>query len=226
MIEIRDVNNKLLLKVDAQNLSGANLREANLRRANLSGANLRGADLRGANLRRANLRGVNLRCADLRRAKLWGANLREANLGCADLSGANLRGAGLGGAELRWANLRRADLRGAELIGHSIVPEEGSFIGWKQLQAKLIAKLLIPDDAWRVGGLIGRKCRCKKATVLSITSADGEPRSIGFSDYNTDFIYRVGEEVHAGPEATPDVTVECAPGIHFYITRAEAEEHV
>jgi len=58
------------------------------------------------------------------------------------LGGADLRGADLGGADLGDADLGGADLRGADLGGadfnklkstNIIVPECGSFIGWKKL---------------------------------------------------------------------------------------------
>ena len=41
------------------------------------------------------------------------------------------------------------------------------------------------------------------------------------SDYNNDFIYRVGESVSVD-DFDEDRKKECAPGIHFFITRQEA----
>ena len=77
----------VLLRVDADDLRGAFLRDANLYYANLYYADLRDADLRGANLAAADLRGADLRGADLRWANLIGANLRWAKLMDTDLSG-------------------------------------------------------------------------------------------------------------------------------------------
>jgi hypothetical protein len=164
-----------------------------------SGADLRSADLRSANLRSANLSGADLRGADLR---------------AADLSGANLRGADLRSADLRSANLRSANLSGATGI-YSIVPEEGSFIGFKKLYDKTIVKLYIPEDAERVGGYTGRKCRASKAIVV-----EGQ----GFSQHNPEFEYKPGALV-VPDEWDNDPRVECSPGIHFFITRQEAIDY-
>ena len=202
-------------------LRGANLREADLRWAdlrwtNLRGADLRWADLRGADLSRANLRGANLR----------GANLRGADLSRADLYGANLRGANLREANLFGADLSRADLRGAKLestkgLPPIVCPEKGSFIAYKRLRDNRIATLEIPEDAKRSSATTN-KCRCDKAKVLSITSLDGTQEfDSGVSKYDSEFIYKVGEEVKVS-DFNPDRWAECATGIHFFMTRQEA----
>src|SRR5262249_40490081 len=64
---------RILHRVDAHTLAGADLAGAHLRRANLQGANLA-----RANLQRAYLRGADLSAANLRRANLRGADLRGA----------------------------------------------------------------------------------------------------------------------------------------------------
>ena len=199
------------------NLSGANLYQANLHEANLSGANLSGADLRGADLYQANLSRANLSGADLS-----GADLREANLSRANLSRANLSG-----ADLREANLSRANLSGAKNLNFPIAcPEEGSFIGFKKCQDGKIVKLKIPVDALRCSAT-GRKCRCSKAKVLSITNIDGTDANVGMaiSKYDRNFIYKVGETIEV-PKFDTDRWNECSTGIHFFITRQEAVDYV
>ena len=208
------------------NLSGANLSVANLSVANLSGADLSDADLRGADLSYANLRCADLRRADLRRANLSGADLRGADLSGADLRGADLRRANLSGADLRGADLSGADLRGADLSGvkanelttgfWTCPPEEGSFIGWKKCRENVIVKLLIPEDAKRSSATT-RKCRCDKAFVLDIFGGDQ-----GVSKHNLTFIYRKGETVSVD-DFDDNRWNECSSGIHFFITREEAE---
>ena len=202
----------------------ANLRGADLRWANLSGANLSGVDLsyahfRGAILREANLRWTNLSGADLSYTNLIGANLREADLRRADLRGVDLRG-----VDLREADLRGADLRGANGIPEICCPEEGSFIGFKKA-GDYIVKLLILDDAKRSSATT-RKCRCSKAKVLSITELDGSETDVTEveSNYDSSFVYRIGETVEV-PDFDDDRWNECAPGIHFFITRQEAVEY-
>ena len=204
------------------NLYQANLSRANLYQANLSRANLRGADLYRADLSRANLSGADLSGADLR-----GANLYQANLSRANLRGANLSGAYLYQANLHEANLSGADLREAKNLNFPIAcPEKGSFIGFKKCQDGKIVKLKIPVDALRCSAT-GRKCRCSKAKVLSITNIDGTDANVGMaiSKYDRNFIYKVGETIEV-PNFNTDRWNECSTGIHFFITRQEAVDYV
>ena len=174
------------------------------------------ADLSGANLYGANLYGANLYGADLS-----GADLRRANLSGADLSGANLYGANLSVADLSGADL---DMELIDKFFPICCPECGSFIAWKKASG-LILKLQIPDDAKR-GSAFGRKCRASKAVCLAIEHMDGSNSGLTeiASDHDGRFIYRVGETVEVA-DFDDDRTHECAPGIHFFITRQEAVDY-
>ena len=214
-------------------LSGADLREAdfggaNLSRSDLSGASLRRANLSGANLSEANLRGCNLRGADLRLADLRGADLIGANLSGANLREANLYLANFNGANLSGANLNGANLSGAKFITDEDIkypmncPEKGSFIGFKKVSNNLIVELEITEDALR-SSATGRKCRCSKAKVLSITNIDGTDSNVNYAVSLRDhaFVYTVGKTVEV-PDFDTNRWNECAPGIHFFISRQEA----
>ena len=193
---------------------------ADLRLAYLYGTDLRGADLYVADLRGANLCGANLYWADLH-----GANLSWANLSGANLSGANLSGANLSGANLSGANLYEADLRGAKNLNFPIAcPEKGTFTAFKKA-GKYIIELEIPDDALRSSSTT-RKCRCSKAKVVSITNLDGTPSDVKSvaSCRDSKFIYNLGETVEV-PNFDTNRWNECAPGIHFFITRQEAIDY-
>ena len=211
-------------------LRSADLSDADLSDADLHGANLRSADLHGANLRSADLSGANLRCANLSDADLRGANLRCANLSAADLRGANLRCANLSAADLRGANLHGANLSELTVAQTSILPDEGDIIGWKKAitldGAPIIVKLLIPADAQR-SNATGRKCRASTARVLDLQDKQGNslpPDTTAYSSYDPDFTYQKGETVHVEDFDT-NRWDECAPGIHFFITRIEAIEY-
>ncbi|PVB19782.1 pentapeptide repeat-containing protein [Mycobacteroides abscessus] len=224
MIEIKSVGGRVLYTAQsAADVRGAVI-EALSRGANLRGANLRGANLRGADLRGANLRGANLRGADLRGADLRGANLRGADLRGANLWEANLRGADLWGANLRGANLRGAECADLIVARTRILPDEGKIIGWKKCLGGRIVSLAIPASARRSHAM-GRKCRAEKAKVLAIFNQDGSEASEAYSTHDPGFVYRVGETVKPTEPFDPDMWNECAPGIHFYITRIEAENH-
>ena len=167
---------------------------------------------------RANLRSANLRSANLRSADLRSANLRSANLYGADLGGADLRSADLYGADLRSANLG-----GADLGERSIVPEEGAFIGFKKVTSGVVLKLEITEDAKRTSSYVGRKCRTSKVRVLEAFHAD-EGQTEFRSKHDRGFVYRLGEVIEE-PSFDGDPRVECTSGIHFFITRAEAEAY-
>jgi hypothetical protein len=188
-------------------------------RADLCYANLRHADLRGACLCYANLRHADLRDADLRGADMRGACLRYADLRDADLCGADMRGADLLGADLLGADLHDAE----NLVLPIACPEKGSFIGWKKCCGDLIVELEICADAKR-SSATGRKCRCDKAKVISITTPEGTPVDSAISQYTKTFAYRVGETVSVD-DFDDNRWNECAPGIHFFITRQEAVDY-
>ena len=177
---------------------------------------------------RANLRGTDLREADLSRANLSRSDLSGAILCRADLSRADLNETTLRGANLYGANLRKADLSCAYLYASKGVdypmncPEKGSFIGFKKVRNNLIVELEITEDALR-SSATGRKCRCSKAKVLSITNIDGTESDIDSarSLWDPAFVYTVGKTVEVSNFDTNRWN-ECAPGIHFFITRQEA----
>lgn len=179
------------------------------------------------------LHGANLRYACLRDAALCGANLHGADLRYADLSRANLHGADLCGADLSRANLRDANHVKLSIAKTSILPDEGDIIGWKKawtdnetLLTPVIVKLLIPADAQR-SNATWRKCRASTARVLDLQDKQGNslpPDTTAYSGYDTDFTYKKGETVHVENFDTNRWN-ECAPGIHFFITRIEAVEY-
>jgi len=156
-----------------------------------------------------------------------GANLSVANLYGANLSGANLSGANLSVADLSRANLYRANLYGANLSGAknadianaqtSILPE-GNLVGWKKCQGGVIVKLLIPQKARR-SNATGRKCRAEFVKVLRVFGGE-----FGISNHDSRTEYRKGEEVRCD-KWDEDRFQECSGGIHFFITKIEAEKY-
>lgn len=189
---------------------------------------LHDADLRYADLRGADLHGADLHGADLSDAYLCGADLHGANLSHADLSDADLRYADLSDADLRDANHVKLSIAKT-----SILPDEGDIIGWKKayvdgtmLPKSVIVKLLIPADAQR-SNATGRKCRASKARVLDLQDKQGNSLpsdTTAYSGHDTDFTYKKGETIHVEDFDT-NRWKECAPGIHFFITRIEAAEY-
>ena len=177
----------------------------------------------GANLRGAYLRGAYLRDAILSDAILSGADLSGADLSGAILRGAILRGADLSGAYLRGAILRGADLSGAKdipafAIAQTVIVPEGQIVGWKKCRDNVIVKLTIPAEARR-SNATGRKCRAEYADVADVIGDD-----VGISMHDGRTEYRVGQRVTCD-KWCEDRWEECAGGIHFFITRDEAEAY-
>ena len=148
-------------------------------------------------------------------ANLADANLADAYLADADLARANLAGAYLAGAYLADANL--AGAKNAELaIAKTRILAEGDLIGWKKCRRGVLVKLRIPAEAKR-SHAFGRKCRAEYVEVLEVIGAE-----TGISQHDSDYTYTAGETVKCD-EWCEDWQKECAGGIHFWITREEAE---
>ena len=142
----------------------------------------------------------------------------------ANLSGVNLLGADLSGADLSGVNLSGVNLTGANntelaIARTRVVPLEGVVTGWKKCRNDVIVKLQVPAKARR-SNAFGRKCRAEYVKVLKVIGAD-----VGVSHYALVVKYEKGQTVKCC-EWNEDFTIECGGGIHFYMTKEEAEAHV
>ena len=100
----------------------------------------------------------------------------------------------------------------------TIVPD-GDIIGWKKCKNKVIVKLLVPSAAKRSNST-GRKCRAEYAKVVEVVGAE-----YGVTNEHGPLTeYRVGEIVRAD-KWDDNRWEECSNGIHFFITRWEAENY-
>lgn len=126
------------------------------------------------------------------------------------------------------ADLRGADLRGADLdenfekslqYAQTRILPEGDIIGYKQCSNGILVKLKIPADAKRTHAF-GRKCRAEYAEVLEIHGA-----ATAHSSHDPNFIYTVGATVKPQHPFSDNWKEECESGIHFFITKIEAENY-
>jgi len=130
------------------------------------------------------------------------------------------------------------------------LPKTGDIIGWKKAEdmygdrSRLI-KLLIPAKAARVMGIAShsqylpaniapngeRKCRAEFAKVLSIEGIFSGKHDKAYSIHVS---HRKGKEVRTlykvrqvmyPDKYDPDPKIACAPGIHFFLTKAQAEAY-
>ena len=212
-----DLSGAILTGAD---LTSVDLFAANLTGANLTNANLTDAILYGVNLTRAILYGVNLT-----RANLTGANLTDVCLEYANLTDANLTDANLTGANLYGADLRRADLTGADLTDTILDEKEQCrkgivltepIVGYKKARGGKIITLEIPVGA-KVFSINNNKRRTNNAKVIDM---QGKTKLSSIRDNS--FKYRVGDEIEIA-DFDENYNVECGEGIHFFLTRDEAE---
>ena len=120
------------------------------------------------------------------------------------------------------ANLAGAYLAGAKnadfAIAQTRILPEGDLIGWKKCMQDVIVKLRIPEAAKR-SHAFGRKCRAEYADVVEVIGAD-----VGISKHDSSTEYRVGQRV-IPDRFDENWAEECSSGIHFFITRLEAENY-
>ena len=234
-----DLDSAILSHTD---LCGASLSGSSLYSTNLFYSNLRGSDLSNTFLNCANLACCDLRDANLYNAILYDAILCHSILDRADLSNADLSDANLGECLLRDTNLSNTCFSRANLAHTSMYSAVGKqmeyrrgkvltepLIGYKKcininhrkdindIIRDVIVTLEIPRGAI-VFSINGIKLRTNKAKVISIEGADR-----AFSIHNH-MSYYVGDEITIY-DFNCQYNIECAEGIHFFLTREEAENY-
>ena len=132
------------------------------------------------------------------------------------------------------ANFETADVCGNTINADKfmVCPEDGSFTGWKRVvtakEEPLIVKLEIPANAQR-SSANGRNCRASEAKVIAIydmNTGKAYPKNrYAYSIYRPGFKYKVGETVACEKEFDTNRWNECASGIHFFMTRRDAENY-
>ena len=111
-----------------------------------------------------------------------------------------------------------------------VIPNSGKFYGYKALYNQfrtglVIAKLLIPESARKVNGF-GTKCRADAAIVKDMWDFEtGAKVTEGRSLYDNNFKYYKDEIVHPDEKFDDRDFIDCGAGIHFFMTKEEAEEY-
>ena len=86
--------------------------------------------------------------------------------------------------------------------------------------------LEVGPDVPRLNAIGSRKCRAASALVIGCYSSTGDmvPEARTVPANGQPLIYRTGEVV-VPDRFDDDIRVECSHGIHFFITKAEAEAY-
>jgi len=71
--------------------------------------------------------------------------------------------------------------------------------------------------------LLNRKCRAEYIKTLAIFNLDGKKEVKGFGKYRDSVVYEVGKITKAD-SFDDDFFNDCTNGIHFFLTRYEAEQ--
>ena len=228
------------LKLEDLDLSGSVLRNVyflecqlnrvDLRYATCSGITIKDSILVHCYLLNSNWHNVSLTSSTLNNCAMAGISWVRGYIGdstviACDLFTANLVRSNFNRVTFRETSLEYArtfdsvfiDVAGLVKppIGVDIIPE-GDLIVYKKLKGG-VAKLLVPKEAKR-SNAGGRKCRAEYAIVL-------ECPEDARSTFDQNFIYKVGETVRPKRPWEENRWKECAPGIHFFLTRREAEDY-
>ena len=221
-------------------LSHVNLRYAILCNVNLENANLCSIDLTFTTIKNSDFTYADLDHARLDKAQIYNCTFYRATFDSAQLYQTYFDNTILCRTEFCRANLSRATLNNTNIdeayleacilynthidnaTGSLLEYRRGkilteSIIGYKKCQNNVIVTLEIPKDAI-VFSINGDKCRTNKAKVIAIDGADR-----AFSKFCR-MTYYVGDEFNI-KDFNCEYNRECANGIHFFMTREEAEAY-
>lgn len=233
------------------NLSEANLSNADLYRAFFTAADISNTNLENALLRYAIFEDTNFDGANLAYATFFLANIKRCNFSnssfiCTDFSCANIQDTNFVKSNIKHSIFTNANFTYVSFIENTIAEtsfeeanlthyfkfdnDDNKFRTGKILTDNIIGYKICEDDEGRfvvvtveipegaiVFSINGKKCRTNKAKVIAIDGARA------FSLYKKYMSYYVGDEFNI-KDFDCRYNIECAEGIHFYLTREEAEE--
>lgn len=180
---------------------------------------LNGVDFHNSSVENALFDGCPMHGASFNHADMKTASFRYCDMGECDIRGANLFG-----AVLEHANLEEIISDDDTKWFRLYCPEEGAFLAYKKCVNDRMVQLLVPADAKRTSAT-RPSCRCNKAKVLTIKSFDFQENfDEAWSLVDENFVYRRGEWVEV-KDFNEDRWQDSTTGIHFWLTREEAEAY-
>ena len=236
-----DLHNVDLSDLDLRHaiLYNTNLRGANLKNSVLSHATIHNADLSYANLDYTACGFADIFHSSLRGATVQNASFRHTLFDLIDLNNITINHTDFTYSTFHKSNIISAGIAcfsyatfkecGVVFTGNTSLHSCGMIVdapirGYKKCDTNgngpTIVTLEIPRGAI-VFSINGSKCRTNKAIVRSI---DGDGIDEAHSFFDEEFVYRVGDELVID-DFDLRYNVECGTGIHFFLTKEEAENY-
>ena len=200
--------NLFYVNIMHSNLSNTKLSNANLTNALIENSQLHMTDLTDANLINVKFYNVDLFCANFRRANLFNGIFDNTDINCTTFINSNLSCVKFIDTKSKLLEYRKGKVLTESIIGYK------KCYGFDTHKLDTIVKLEIPRGAI-VFSIDGSKCRTNKAKVLEIEGAD---RAISNFKYMS---YYVGDEINIY-NFNCEYNIECAEGIHFFMSRDDA----
>ena len=183
-------------------------------------ADLTNEDFSGLDLSNIDFYGADLEDSLFSRAKLNKTNFSRAFLADSDFRNTNIKNAifsdAIGIIDCKFSQ------RGKKyIVSKYFAIPKGKLIGYKKIKSlsnrekDIICTLEIPAKAKRIRTLAG-KCRAEYAIVR---------KGSGYSFHRDSFRYKEGGVVKPEKKFNNDPFVECASGIHFFLTKREAQDY-
>ena len=178
-----------------------------------NGTNFAGASFDSCNFESANCYGAIFRDASFWKTDLFDVNMNEADFTNADFT------------ECKLDNIKYDECTCGIALA---CPEKGAFTAFKKAELyngeHCIVELYVPADALRSSATT-RKCRVSKAKVVAVYRMDGTSiKKNAYSSHTNSFVYKIGKTVEV-KNFDKCRWNECAPGIHCFITKREAERY-
>ena len=211
----------------------AALHNCSFKKSQLQLASFCGIGIKDTSFRKANLSDSSFRCSELIQVDFRGAHLDNARFQHCHLKLVSFKDVDLRTVNFRNANFEDVDFHGAKMPKRLVeLPELGhSFTAWKKVEPYTLLELEIPADAQRVSGWTEVKCRASAAKVVAAYKMNPNTHEFDipcttkmrfWSGHDVGFEYRVGEIARA-TNFNGNPLIVCAPGIHFFMNRKEAE---
>lgn len=199
--------------------------------AEFDDCNFEGSSFTDCTFKQADVRKNNFANADFTDCDFTDTIANEANFQNVYFTNVNFTGTHANGTDFRNVEFNNCELKcilyDECTAGFAMAcPETGAFTAYKKAclynHSDCIVKLEVPADALRSSATT-RKCRVSKAKVVAIYDMSGNSiQKNAYSNHTKNFVYRIGKMVEV-KNFDKDRWHECAPGIHCFITKKEAE---